>query len=417
MTTAPNKAQTRSSLPTNRHAGPALKGYRYQFKKTLHEILKLGLDGSITIEGIEDLDILTKEPMTIQVKYHERQTWSLKGMRNPVLQMLRSFSQQPDIKFVLYIHHSGAKNPPPSLSLEDLKECLTESPRDEPIVKHYCSFSHEELEAFTKAFHIQSGVSLAELKQQILNQLAEALQCDTEEAELLHLGRAIDLIYTKAILPTEAERNLTRHELIQSLKIKEYLYPMWHRATIGEKKFIQALKRDLAKSEYGNPQKSRGLMIAITEQSHKDILNLAKVLSDDFDGAKKRRLVTAQPWTLILDGKVNLIIQLKRELIKEGIVFNDGYEHLFFSKEILFQPPVVNSEGKNSLLKKASYQLRIVSMENARTIKTAESYIRKLILFSPSQNKKYPTFCSDTTRIDGINLKEMTRLIKEITSS
>lgn len=56
-----------------RQANSTIKGYLYQFNKSIFEILSADDEASITLEGvIEDIDIqLPNATSTIQCKYHE----------------------------------------------------------------------------------------------------------------------------------------------------------------------------------------------------------------------------------------------------------------------------------------------------------------------------------------------------------
>ena len=56
-----------------RQADSAIRGYLYQFNKSIYEILQLADGAEITLEGvIEDIDIQSlSSTTTIQCKYHE----------------------------------------------------------------------------------------------------------------------------------------------------------------------------------------------------------------------------------------------------------------------------------------------------------------------------------------------------------
>ena len=56
-----------------RQANSTIKGYSYQFNKSILEILKAGEADEIVLEGvIEDIDIQSPTSITtIQCKYHE----------------------------------------------------------------------------------------------------------------------------------------------------------------------------------------------------------------------------------------------------------------------------------------------------------------------------------------------------------
>ena len=89
-----------------RVADSTIKGFMYQFNRTLNEILSSSNE-VITVEGIvEDIDKISEEHITaIQCKYHgevEKFQWS--KVYKPILQMLKTYTEQKDshIIFILY---------------------------------------------------------------------------------------------------------------------------------------------------------------------------------------------------------------------------------------------------------------------------------------------------------------------------
>lgn len=76
-----------------RQADSTIKGYLYQFNKSIYEILLLEDEASITLEGaIEDIDVLSPTSLTtIQCKYHEDKKYQISSVAVPILEMLCNF--------------------------------------------------------------------------------------------------------------------------------------------------------------------------------------------------------------------------------------------------------------------------------------------------------------------------------------
>ena len=68
-----------------RQADSTIKGYIYQFNKSILEILLSSEDELIIVEGvIEDIDIQSvTSTTTIQCKYHEDQNYSISSIAIP----------------------------------------------------------------------------------------------------------------------------------------------------------------------------------------------------------------------------------------------------------------------------------------------------------------------------------------------
>jgi hypothetical protein len=87
-----------------------IKGFLYQFNKTLLEILKSQEDSIITVEGIvEDVEIVTSAMMTaIQCKYHEaNERFTPSNIFKPLLQMMDHFQANvgANIRYILFAHY------------------------------------------------------------------------------------------------------------------------------------------------------------------------------------------------------------------------------------------------------------------------------------------------------------------------
>ena len=70
-----------------RQANAAIKGFIYQFDKSLLEILLSDENEAITLEGqIEDIDIASEVGIeTIQCKYHEDKDFTMSSVAEPIL--------------------------------------------------------------------------------------------------------------------------------------------------------------------------------------------------------------------------------------------------------------------------------------------------------------------------------------------
>ena len=99
-----------------RQADSTIKGYLYQFNKSIYEILLLEDEASITLEGaIEDIDVLSPTSLTtIQCKYHEDKKYQISSVAVPILEMLCNFCETSylgkDVKYILYAYYSENTN-------------------------------------------------------------------------------------------------------------------------------------------------------------------------------------------------------------------------------------------------------------------------------------------------------------------
>ena len=123
-----------------RQADSTIKGYIYQFNKSLEEILCAGDDDSITLEGcIEDIDIQNLAGITaIQCKYHEDQSYQMSRVAVPILEMLSHFSTCTALgKCPKYILYAFFKDNTASPTLSDFKSYISTTTSKEIWIKFF----------------------------------------------------------------------------------------------------------------------------------------------------------------------------------------------------------------------------------------------------------------------------------------
>lgn len=99
----------------HRTAGPAIRGYKYQFDKTIIELIRADSETIITIEGIEDYDRSSHYMNeSVQIKYLEAQCFSLALIRDAIIPMLANSVTNLDRRYKLYIHCGDLSNDGPA---------------------------------------------------------------------------------------------------------------------------------------------------------------------------------------------------------------------------------------------------------------------------------------------------------------
>ncbi|SDL60526.1 hypothetical protein SAMN05660337_3358 [Maridesulfovibrio ferrireducens] len=111
-----------------READYTIKGFLYQFNKSLEEILSSKNGEEITIEGIiEDIDVVSEaEIRAIQCKYHETKQFKLSDVYKPILQMMVNYVENDNkkIKYILYAHFADQVQGVINLSKDDFSNII-----------------------------------------------------------------------------------------------------------------------------------------------------------------------------------------------------------------------------------------------------------------------------------------------------
>lgn len=406
-----------------RSASSAIQGYMYQFERSVVEILKLSCRGDeVRIEGVEDIDLWGDHPKIIQIKYLESTKWSLSRVRTPVYEMLSSFAEGLEVTYVLHIYVKKG-NPPKKFDIDMLKECLTTKDNENNLKLLYKDFEDRDLQRFVDFFKIESGEKLSELKKQSVKEISRALDCDKEEAEILHRMRAIQFLHEIAIKRNPEERVVTQDDLIRFLNIRKRLYSRWHQEEMTYDVFLKTIKKELEREGFSDPNTNRGVAVTVDDKNVAATCELALELAEDLctedlpDGKRKKRTVNAKPWTLIIHGSKDHVLTVKRELLNEKIHFNDGYEEVQFSLEHFTSPPVVNSVERGKLLKKASHTIRIIGDSSVTIFGDEASKKFKLgLLLTLGEATEDDMKLSKTKpiSIDGLSISDLTKILRDI---
>lgn len=98
---------------TDRSATATIKGYFYQFDHTIVRLLEGSKRASVTVEGIEDIDLADgNDSAFVQCKYYEGTEYNHSVIKDAVIQMLRQFHAAgcpsgPVFRYRLYGHYKS----------------------------------------------------------------------------------------------------------------------------------------------------------------------------------------------------------------------------------------------------------------------------------------------------------------------
>ena len=124
-----------------RQADSTIKGFLYQFDKSLFEILISNDNETITLEGqIEDIDIISDAGIeTIQCKYHEKQDYSMSNVAEPMLEMFCHFVTHQAIgkKNTKYILYAYFQNNIETIDQADFHDFLIDTKNQDILVKYF----------------------------------------------------------------------------------------------------------------------------------------------------------------------------------------------------------------------------------------------------------------------------------------
>lgn len=272
----------------NREADHTIKGFLYQFNKTLNVILKSEYYDEIKVEGIiEDIDIKTLDGTSaIQCKYHEsKDKFSLSDIYKPILQMLCHCVENKgsNIRYILYSHFPNEPVGGTIITITQIKEILSTSnldyiskyvskikpPKDKDIedlikksrktqeektkIKKYYESADLDLvisleDFLSNQFSFEIGVSYKELTEEIKLLLVNE-GFTTEDVSSLFYPNAIQHIAELSINPDPNERTIDKKTLISNLQEKKKAsITRWTRELLSYKKILKRRRGQLQDS-------------------------------------------------------------------------------------------------------------------------------------------------------------------------
>ncbi len=270
-----------------RQANSTIKGYLYQFNKSIMEILSADDEASITLEGIiEDIDIqLPNSTATIQCKYHEDTKFTMSSVAAPILEMVCHYNEcialGKAIQYVLYAHYSENVEEIDAVAFENhisttnSKELqlsyfhkiytisdasileLANKPKktkeDKTKILNYYSLNRSSLKLcfewskFWNCFKYVPAEEFELLKEKVIVKLSE--QADRKTAEDLYYPNAFSMVANISAKTEISERTIDKKTFLEKLKSKEsVLITKWMLIGLDRKKILQAKKQHLSSS-------------------------------------------------------------------------------------------------------------------------------------------------------------------------
>jgi hypothetical protein len=377
---------------TDRSAVATIKGYLYQFDKTILEILRLDDEGYVTVEGLEDVDVTTMAGTTaIQCKYYAAQKYSPAGARVAVIAMLDDFLERDAttsyVDYYLYGYFNDVSKMPDALDLEYLQKMLrwkTRKPSAERDYQVENNISDDQLQRFLTHFRMQSGASFEEQQDSVMKAVQKAYDCSREEAELHFYSNALHKVLILASEMNVATRVISKAQFMSDTKKARTLFNVWFRRWRGKEAYLFTLKKQLKSCNALYGLKDKWLFLdensVSLDSADFDLVALISSLVE-----KYYKLGTTnhkhKPWTVVTSGSVEEIRAVKRILVRRGILFNDGMESIEFSSAVFNEPPVVSIKNQKCRIDRASYQVRILAAETLRANRNNLDPLPEMVLF------------------------------------
>lgn len=287
----------------------AIKGFLYQFDKALIEILKNpGI--VVMIEHREDIDF---QDFVIQVKHKETQDYKDHKIRKPVMQLLELFKTDQSQRYCLYCHFRDR---------EPAKWILTVDELDGILGKQKDDYTDYLKKKFIDSFWVQFSENFESQFLQLIDLIKTSFSLEEEDRAFIYHSLFRSKLLDLSLRPNE-DRGIGRADLndfVQSAE-KTVFYGAYSKF-LDRKRYENTIKHEYFTFKAVNLDNFERLFIIDCDEqiSQVDLNKLVNQIGIKYFRVGK----SPQPFLCFLRLGAEKVIELKRDLIDQGIMFSDG---------------------------------------------------------------------------------------------
>jgi len=372
----------------DRTAIDTIRGYFYQFDHSIIQLLKLEKNAdSITVEGIEDIDISTATDETaIQCKYYSKTEYNHSGIAEPIRLMLNHFAEYKKgnaqkIKYTLRGHYkSGHHKLLLPINITTLKaNFLTYTKRADNTKQ---TFEHHnilglddtQLNEFLTLLTIDINADDFDTQfNELVGLLKTKYSCSDFTAEHFYYNNALRIIKELSIKKTPKARSITKCDFFNKINTSQILFNEWFLEKKGERAHFQNLRKEYFSSLNISPFERLFIFeIDSTQYQRNELKELLFTISKKWSKTTKREPKPFCPYVYIHNLDNAELVALKKELYSEDFICIDGYD--FSGAEFNPSSIVKNANFTNKIKLKIINEIKFIDEVLSTAKGTKEVY-------------------------------------------
>jgi len=288
----------------------AIKGFLYQFDKTLIEVIA-NPQTKIAFENRQDIDY---DDYVLQVKHKETQDYTPSKLRKPIEKLIELFSRETTTKICLYCHFRNRTTQDWHLTLSELDSIVSDSAKK--------CYSDSVRKQFIRAFTIRFSEDYETQFEQTLYLIKSVFSLRNYEEAILYHSIFRSKLLDRCLLPIQ-ERCVCLCDLKQFLEDTEVtVFHAAYSKYIGADKYIKLIKKRYFTFSAPNIDNFERLFViesdSVTNQV--DLIKIANRLVKKF----YRKGKSPQPYIVFRNLTHDSLKQLKQDLFDSGVHFFDG---------------------------------------------------------------------------------------------
>lgn len=390
----------------SRTAESTIKGFLYQFQKTIKSILESSYEDTVTVEGIvEDVDVVHVDGTTtaIQCKYHESvDAFSTSLIYKPILQMVENYASNPtaEINYKLFIHVQNQDYNSRNVTESELNAALASTnTKLQPIINRIPN-DFNKADFLTK-LTLEFGESIDDLSLSIKELLSD-IEITNSDVENILYPNSINHIARLSCGDTPEARQIKRLDFERFLSISNSTaISKWTLALNTKKQLLTSKRKQL--SQYLS-QNSRERCFYLSKDQLVDFNHGIVVFISNFLAKYHTKALHLKTPIFVFDCNPDELSDIQYRLYVKGIKACTGYIGSKFEVQDFFREPI--KKNTRSLVNEREFQIRILSYH---TQPDAVNYRKCEDLFFICKNKPAEIDCADieTSEIGVPNFSEL----------
>lgn len=387
-----------------RSADYTIKGFLYQFNKTLLEVLKAQDDDVITVEGIvEDIELQSYSSVeAIQCKYHETlSSFKPSTIYKPLLQMVQHYHSgtSPNVSYILFAHFPNL-DAAPTVDRETLTSALQS--KDKRLDKYIKEVPKEaDLDGFLHRFRLELGPSYDDLVTQVGDALVEN-GVPRNEVETLAYPNAIHKIATLSATHEERERKIAKKSFLRDLeRIRSTTISQWTLALKTRKKILDAKRKQL---KVHLDKNARHRCFVIDPDNVSDFQDQIVLFINDYIDKYHYKPAHINTPTLCICRGMDKVRDVQHRLFLKGIISEDGYIGGRFEEARFFREPLAEKRAGGK--PRREFDLRILSWDDHGSVINSRKADDMFLIGGPDC-KSIDTVDVNVERLEGAAIQEI----------
>ena len=287
----------------------AIKGFTYQFDKSLLEILR-DTDGSVEIENVQDI---RTDSYYIQVKHKEKQEYADSKIRSAIIQLIEcSIRENKATK--LYCYFVDKKVESISLDIAHLNKILG---------KEKSKFNDGAKLNFINNFVLEFSTNFDDQFKQVVAKIKTAFDLKTDEEAVTYHAIFRSHLIDIALKKNVRHRKISYSDLGLMLKNKErVIFEVAHSKYLTATKYFGYIKKEYFTHKKANIPSHERLFVIEVDSRVKDP-ELTQIISNIRIRYHKKNTSPA-PYVCLYGIDGIRLRSLKQKLWDNGMFFSDG---------------------------------------------------------------------------------------------